>query len=72
MFQYVPVKEFLSFPGLGAYQSFGLMAYQPFGRESIFVSDVSVDSFFVSKLAYLCTKEQLDPIHLLDVVLDSI
>ena len=35
-------------------------------------SDISLDKSLVERLAETCTRLQLDPIHLMDVVMDAI
>lgn len=72
MLQYIPVREELCSPELGAYVSYGIRAVLASGEEAASVSDVSPDFAFVQKLAALCTSKQLSPIHLHDVVEDAI
>ncbi len=75
MFRYLPIEEQLSTPDLGRYRSFGIAAFQVLeGRweKKAFASDVSADEVFVSRLAQRCTQAQLNPIHLRDVVEDTI
>lgn len=75
MFRFRPVKQFLSSPELGDYCSYGIHAFTttPTGHvDAGLVSDVSCDLDFVSLLADSCTRLQLDPVHLLDVVLDAL
>lgn len=75
MYQYLPVEERLYSPYLGRYRSFGIAAFKVCGeqREQVaFTSDVSTDEAFAAQLAQRCTVAQLNPVHLKDVVLDSI
>lgn len=75
MFRFRPVKQFLSSSELGDYCSYGIHAFAttPAGcSEAGFISDVSCDFQFVSLLADRCTRLQLDPMQLIDVVLDSL
>lgn len=75
MFLFRPIKQFLSSPELGDYCAYGIHAFTttPSGyADAGLVSDVSCDLDFVSFLADRCTRLQLDPVHLLDVVLDSL
>ena len=37
-----------------------------------YIPDISCDKSFVDSLALRCSRGQLDPIHLLDVVLDAL
>ena len=75
MFRYLPIEEQLSAPDLGRYRSFGIAAFQVLGgrwEKRAFASDVSTDEAFVTRLAQRCTQAQLDPVHLRDVVMDTI
>ena len=75
MVQYIPFKETLFSPYIGCYQSFGIIALQIIDLEweqVNFISDVSPCLSFVTALAQRCTRCQLDPIHLFEVVLDAI
>ena len=75
MFRFRPVKQFLSSPELGDYCSYGIHAFvsTPSGySDAGLVSDISCDLQFVSRLADRCTRPQLDPMQLMDVVLDSL
>lgn len=75
MFRFRPVKQFLSSPELGDYCSYGIHAFvsTPAGYSGAgLVSDISCDLQFVSLLADRCTRLQLDPMQLMDVVLDSL
>ena len=74
-FRYLPVKQQLSSQEAGHYVSFGLRALRagPSGWvEAALIPDVSCDERFVTRLARQCTDCQLDPIHLLDVVLNAL
>ena len=75
MYRYVPSEEFLFSPFMGHYRSFGIAVFQytekGWERKSFF-SDVSTDPSFVTALAQRCTRGQLSPDHLLDVLFDSI
>ena len=71
MYRYIAVKEKLYHKDIGTYTSYGIKAFKD-GKEVGFVSDVSVDRDFVEELVELCNTEQLDPIHLFDVVEDAI
>lgn len=75
MLQYLPVKENLFSLEFGPYISFGIHVFRvtSSGREELdFLSDISTDYAFVSALAGCCTQAQLDPVHLIDVVIDSL
>ena len=72
---YLPIKESLFHPDIGPYCSWGIACLQ-FSlegcRQTSFVSDVSVELAFVQKLARCCTRSQLAPVHLRDVVADAL
>ncbi len=72
---YLPIKESLFHPDIGPYCSWGIacLQFSPEGcRQTAFVSDVSVELAFVHKLARRCTRSQLAPVHLRDVVADAL
>ena len=66
---YIPIKEVLFSFDLGYYCSFGIEVFEE-GVLCMKISDVSPDECMVSTLASLCTSEQLEPIHLYDVIED--
>lgn len=72
---FLPVEQELLAPYIGHYRSYGIAAVcLSFSRCEIpaFVSDVSTDFSFVSHLADLFTRNRLDPLHLFNVIEDSI
>ena len=75
MFRFRPVKQYLCSPELGNYCSYGIHAFVRTSSgctEASLLSDVSCDFAFVSALAEKCTRLQLDPMHLMDVILDAL
>ena len=75
VFFYHCVMERLHDPELGAYTSFGIAAFCASSgrhRQLRFISDVSLDSALVTRLAALCTACQLEPSQLMDVVEDAL
>ncbi len=73
MFLYLPFKQRIHSSELGAYVSYGISAFRlPSFRTISVVTDVSLDLAPVLRLAFLCTTMQLDPVHLLYVVQDSL
>lgn len=75
VFFYHCVMEQLHDPEIGIYTSFGIAAFcasQGRRRKLRVISDVSIDSALVTRLAELCTACQLDPVHLMDVVEDAL
>lgn len=75
MFRFRPVKQFLFSDELGEYVSYGIHVFllTPAGcAEAGFFSDISCDPGFVELLARRCTREQLDPLHLPDIVADAL
>lgn len=75
MFRFRPIEQQLSTPELGEYRSYGIQAFitTPAGcEEAGLVSDVSCDPEFTACLADRCQRLQLDPVHLMDVILDAL
>lgn len=75
MFRYISVPEELSTPELGQYRSFGIAVQREVAgcwQPICHVSDISTDPAFVENLAMLCTAEQLEPVHLPDVIEDAL
>ena len=75
MIQYIPVEQFLYSPDNGRYCSYGIAAVSLTALHCeivLFVSDISGDRSFVADLAQRCTHGQLDPIHVQDVIEDSL
>ena len=73
MFLYQVIEQTLYHVDIGSYISYGLRAislsYGVF-RKITEVYDVSTDRRAVALLAEQCTKEQLYPVHLMDVIED--
>ena len=72
MFRYVVVQEDLFSPELGWYRSYGIGAENNKGEQITFVSDVSLEKVFTEEIAKRCTKGQLAPDQLLDVIFNFI
>lgn len=75
VYYYRCIEERFQTPETGDYTSFGIAAFRRLaGRwQTLFqISDVSLDEKRVHELAALCTRYQLHPEHLLDVVEDSL
>ncbi|WP_298035315.1 DUF6514 family protein [uncultured Dysosmobacter sp.] len=75
MFQYLPVEMALHSPYFDCGRTFGLRVLRVENgqdEEVMLLPDVSTDFSFVLHLADIFTRKQLDPIHLLDVIEDSI
>ena len=68
---YIPVKETLYSQELGHYCSFGIEVIEQ-GSLRLKVADISTDGDFVAELVQRCSVGQLDPIHLYDVIEDSL
>lgn len=73
---YFPVKQTQDSLEMNRkYVTYGIDVFQisnDHTREIDFCSDVSLDRDYVVALAYQCTVGQLNPIHLLDVILDTL
>ena len=73
--RYIAIEHTCFDKALGCYPSFGIRAFQVLnGRwiETACVPDVSPDIALVAMLAERCTELQLEPCHLLDVIVDTI
>ena len=70
-FTYIPVKEDLFSQELGHYFSYGIEMVKK-GVLYHKISDISTDKNFVADLAQRCTLGQVDPIHLFDIIEDSL
>ena len=68
---YEAVRESLTSDELGVYVSYGISVSLN-GQTVAFVSDVSPDGADVERLVERCNREQLDPIHLNDVIEDHL
>lgn len=71
MYRYLPIKEKVVSEDLGTYTTYGIrVVYETESQSTEFgcMSDVFTDFDRSMRFAQLCTKEQLDPIHLLDVI----
>lgn len=75
MIQYRPVKESHYHEELGQYTAFGICAYR-IGRSEtealVRVSDVFLSAHDAECFADRCNRLSLDPIHLLDVIADTL
>ena len=57
---------------LGRYRSFGIIGRNASGDEVVFCSDVSPDKSLVAELCDKCNALGISPVHLLDVIEDSL
>ena len=72
MIRYQPFTEERRDADLGVYVTFGIRAVDERGNVVKTVPDVSTNRSFVTSLCERCTMHGLAPIHLRDVVEDSI
>lgn len=75
MYRYLPVERDLFSPYIGPYHAFGLQVlhtHDERDEELMLLPDISTDFAFVLRLAHILTQKQLDPVHLLDVIEDSL
>ena len=68
-YRYVPVEQTLKTEEHQSYVTFGI-SVRTVEDEVTFISDLSTDFEAVSRLAELCTEQELDPVHLSDVIED--
>lgn len=75
MYLYLPVREALYSPYLGFYHAYGILCIHV-GRRGLrradSVADVSPSFRFAARLAVRCTLGRLSPLHLRDVIEDSL
>ena len=71
VYTYLVIEEHLEHPELGNYVSYGIKAMCG-DSEVGYVSDVSVNKEFVEDVVRRCNEGNLDVIHLMDVVEDSL
>lgn len=77
MLLYEPIKyeifeESLSSSELGAYRAFGIRGVNLSGESVIVCSDVSADETFTRTLCEACNALQVSPLHILDIIEDSL
>ncbi len=70
MYLYLPQKKRLFSADIGYYTTYGIRVWDEVGKLYATVSDVSTDETFVCTQCREFTKEQLEPIHLADVLDD--
>ena len=68
-YRYVPVQETLTSDELGTYVTYSV-SVQTVSEEIAFVRDVSTDFEEIRQLTEKCTEQQLDPVHLDDLIED--
>ena len=71
MFQYVVFEEMATTPELGTFRTFGIDVYQD-GRLLFVQHDVFAGEDLVREIARLCTEEQVEPVHLSDIISDML
>lgn len=70
MFQYRLFNETLNSSEIGEYKATGIMVLDENENELIKMSDVSTNEDDVKKVVDLCNQEQVEPIHLYDILED--
>ena len=70
MFRYVPFREELYSDELRCYTSFGIRVKDSQNNILFTVSDVFTKYSFAKRVCHKFTTEQLDPIHLYEVIED--
>lgn len=69
--EYEVMEERLYSSELGSYVSYGIIGRDRSGKNVAVCSDISPDRSFVAELCEKCNALGLSPMHLLDVVCDS-
>lgn len=72
LYRHLVTEEVLVSKELGRYMSFGIRCADASGQTILQISDVCCDRAWIDAFAKDCTQQQIQPIHLLDVILDSI
>ncbi len=72
MLRYIPVPNNYESDALGEYISFDIHIINEDNDILLSISDVSTNENLVSDLCNLCNAGQLDPIHIYDVIEDTI
>ena len=72
MFLYLPIKESFFSSEVGEYVSYGIRVLDSEGNEIERVSDVSLNQSIVTELCEKCTTQNLDAIHLFDIIEDNL
>lgn len=68
-YQYLPFRQRYRPPTRHKYfTTFGVEVLDARGRRVMRIKDVSDDMALIVRMTYLCTKEQLEPIHLREVI----
>ncbi len=75
MIVYNIVKETINQPPLGKYIAYGVSVcsqQKNSCKEIVYISDVFTDINMAQKFVELCNKEQLDPVHLPELIEDML
>lgn len=70
---YTIAKEIKNHPELGKYTSYGITVYdckENIRKQITYIPDVFTDIALAEKVIELCNKEQLDPVHLPELIED--
>ncbi|MBQ8683730.1 MAG: hypothetical protein IJ518_04365 [Clostridia bacterium] len=71
MYHYRPVEATQFYADTGPFLTYGIAVYQ--GQQFLFLRpDVFTDRAVVEHICRLCTREQVEPIHLEDVIYDCL
>lgn len=68
-YKYLPVQETLTSDELGTYVTYSV-SVRTVSEEIAFIRDVSTDFEEIAQLTERCTEQQLDPVHLDDLIED--
>lgn len=71
MYVYRPVEEWGFHEDIGRFRTFGIAVYRN-SRLLFLRSDVFAGRAVVEEICRLCTAEQVEPVHLEDVIEDSL
>ena len=71
MYQYRSVPETASDPHIGTFETYGLEILDDGDIVGV-QHDVAVDGALVDTIARKCTEEQVEPVHIMDVILNML
>ena len=71
MFEYRPIEETATDQYIGTFPTYGLELYRD-GKLLQVEHDVTTDRCLAEHIAELCTSEQVEPVHIRDVIYNLI
>lgn len=75
MYKYLVEKETTSNPEIGVYTSYGIkitFVEKQKSKNIKYIPDVFIDEYTANRFAELCTTNNLEPVHIYDVIEDTL